>query len=399
MQLSEIEDIVKGLYSTGVEGEYWDFKLLPHLCEAKGKENKKKGDLLHDILCLANNQQNHDAFLVMGIRDNPLEIVGLEKYPDRWKQADYIQFLREKKWAGGAIPHIELHTIKYEGIAELDVLVIKKSNTVPFYITEQYNGVFSDQIYTRNEDRNTPKKESANIYEIERLFKIRLGLYPSPLSRVLAYVKSPASWVEMKSSYNGRGWYYLESPEFTIEYIEDEDESVRNPDFVNIQINARSSWQILRVRYHSTVLIEKYAHYIDEGRGMTVHPLISNLGIFDLSSFSEITNCYYYFVKDSVEYDLSIFLNSKQEHDFSAWQRQLEYIPILNTEREKTDLEVYIKNNRDEFVQEVLDNTTQVVIGHNSDLITEKDIRFVQQDMSVSLIAKKWLEKLRTGGL
>ncbi len=33
---------------------------------------------------MANNLSNHEAYLIMGISDNPVEIKGVEKYLGRW---------------------------------------------------------------------------------------------------------------------------------------------------------------------------------------------------------------------------------------------------------------------------------------------------------------------------
>lgn len=57
------------LIKTHKEDYYYDFK---------EKWHEHKADLLHDILCLANNTQNRSAFLIFGINDS-LEIVGLKK--------------------------------------------------------------------------------------------------------------------------------------------------------------------------------------------------------------------------------------------------------------------------------------------------------------------------------
>lgn len=100
----------------------------------KAEINKKKNDLLHDIICMANNLSNHEAYLIMGISDNPVEIIGVEKYLGRWTQENYLDFIHSKKWAGDYIPALELRTITNEVGAELDILVVHKSQRVPFIL-------------------------------------------------------------------------------------------------------------------------------------------------------------------------------------------------------------------------------------------------------------------------
>jgi hypothetical protein len=57
----EQEEILE-LINLGQEGGYWDFKK-----EWYKPDNKGKQDLLHDIICMANNLENRDAYLIIGV--------------------------------------------------------------------------------------------------------------------------------------------------------------------------------------------------------------------------------------------------------------------------------------------------------------------------------------------
>lgn len=48
---------------------------------------------MHDIICMANNLSNHEAYLIIGISDDPVEIKGIKKYSGRWKQENYLDFI------------------------------------------------------------------------------------------------------------------------------------------------------------------------------------------------------------------------------------------------------------------------------------------------------------------
>ena len=50
----EIDELI----SLGQEGGYWDFK-------KQWYENKTA--LLHDIICMANNLENRDAYIIIGV--------------------------------------------------------------------------------------------------------------------------------------------------------------------------------------------------------------------------------------------------------------------------------------------------------------------------------------------
>ncbi|EUJ27451.1 ATP-binding protein [Listeria floridensis FSL S10-1187] len=90
-------------------------------------EINKKNDLLHDIICIANNLSNRETYLIMGISDNPVKIIGVEKYLGRWNQENCLDFINSKKRAGDYIPALALRTITNGVGTELDILVVHKS--------------------------------------------------------------------------------------------------------------------------------------------------------------------------------------------------------------------------------------------------------------------------------
>nr|WP_250318307.1 RNA-binding domain-containing protein [Streptococcus lutetiensis] len=59
---SDLEDEISYLIELHQEGEYWDFK-------RQWYDSSKSADLLHDIICMANNLANHDAYIIIGLDD------------------------------------------------------------------------------------------------------------------------------------------------------------------------------------------------------------------------------------------------------------------------------------------------------------------------------------------
>lgn len=162
LEIDEINSLIVQKINLRHEDENWDFKREWH---------EKKADLLHDILCLSNNTSNLEAYLIIGVTDD-YEVVGTDA---KYSSNMLFDFLRTKKFAGGNIPDIELKRVYYKYFP-LDVVICKKSNKVPFYITEKYEGIFPNQIYTRVGDTNTPKTESASYKDIEKLWGIHFGV-------------------------------------------------------------------------------------------------------------------------------------------------------------------------------------------------------------------------------
>lgn len=81
------EEILK-LINKKQEGGYWDFKLKWHDNEV---------DLLHDILCMANNLENRDAYIIFGVKDKDFSIKGVDTNDKNRKNTnDIVLFLRFK---------------------------------------------------------------------------------------------------------------------------------------------------------------------------------------------------------------------------------------------------------------------------------------------------------------
>ena len=54
----DLVDIIRGLIVIEKEGGYWDFKRQWY---------ESNEDLLHDIICMANNLEGRDAYIIIGI--------------------------------------------------------------------------------------------------------------------------------------------------------------------------------------------------------------------------------------------------------------------------------------------------------------------------------------------
>ena len=140
------------------EDSFYDFKQIPH-------ENNE--DLLHDILCLSNNVENKDAYLVLGVTDD-YNVIGVDQ---DWKSNNIFDFMKSQQFAGDHIPELEIKDLFYKYL-RIVVIKCKSSKYVPFYLTKRYKGINDNQIYTRLGDTNTPKNQSANYCDVERLWRI-----------------------------------------------------------------------------------------------------------------------------------------------------------------------------------------------------------------------------------
>lgn len=181
--------IVTSLLASRKEGEYWDFKRDFH---------ENKASLLHDILCMANNLTDHDGMIIFGIQDKTFEVIGVDQDTNRRDLNYYINFLKDKEFAGGVRPKIEFHSVFISG-KSVDVLLVKNTDTTPYYLTKDYKDqgkvIRSNYIYTRVGESNTDINKSADIDAIEKLWAKRLNVTkrtPKFKIRLLGYTEDGA---------------------------------------------------------------------------------------------------------------------------------------------------------------------------------------------------------------
>lgn len=390
----EIEDIVREFFYQGTEGEYWDFKEKPYFYEGQSKEekNKKKNDLLHDIICMANNLSNRDAYIIMGIQDKPIKITGVKQFSNKWTQEKYQDFLQNLTWAGDMIPTVEFRTIN-DG--DLDVLIIKKSNKIPFYITKKYSKVRENQIYVRKGSKNTAIDSQAEIGDIEKLFEFRLGLTPFPKERVINYITDHNHWTEMKGNYETRSWYYEKFPEYTMELVDDpQNDELRAPVYALIHPNSRCTWEILRIKYHQTILLEFSSHYIDEYRGLSVQPKYNFLKFSNGFEDIKLNSTYYYYLHDSIEIKLMYLLKELLNQDGDAWRRHLSLIPVFYSDDERKAIEVYIEENRTDILVKIKKESEKVCLGYNYEG-DEQHSKWDKEEIAVTKVVKNILDEYR----
>lgn len=341
---------------------------------------------------MANNLSNRDAYIIMGIQDKPIKITGVKQFSNKWTQEKYQDFLQNLTWAGDMIPTVEFRTIN-DG--DLDVLIIKKSNKIPFYITKKYSKVRENQIYVRKGSKNTAIDSQAEIGDIEKLFEFRFGLTPFPKERVINYITDHNQWTEMKGNYETRSWYYEKFPEYTMELVDDpQNDELRAPVYALIHPNSRCTWEILRLKYHQTILLEFSSHYIDEYRGISVQPKYNFLKLFDRMDSIKFPSMYYYYLYNSVEIELMCLLKELMQQDGEAWRRHLSLIPVFYDDEERNAIEEYIEENRTDILVKIKKESEKVCLGYNYEG-DEQHSKWDKEEIAVTKVVKNILEEYR----
>lgn len=378
--MDELKREVIKLIRKGYEGSYWDFKQEYH---------SNKVDLLHDIICLANNLENRDAYIIFGVNDDG-NIVGLDNDEERKNQEHLISLLRDKQFEAGYRPIIELTTIKLN-TREIDVLTIKQSNRTPYYLTKSYNdgrkSVKAYHIYSRIQDTNTPKDKSADERVVEELWKRRFGLLPAPIDRLKFALKDKDNW----TGKDGVS-YYNPSPEFTVEYIQDE-HSYRNENkefYSYKQTNTSTSYENIQCKYHMTVLFECQRVILDSGRYSVA---TATWGFIPIDKYRRENIVYKYYLKDSLDHDLTNFLYNQENHEETiAKRRYMQLILLYESDVEKEQFENLIKSNINEVVKELNKRKKENLIFEN---LSEHEKKIENERVHTGKLLKELLEQFR----
>lgn len=165
-KLSPINEHIISLVREQQEGPFVDFKQTYNTGKAQ--------NLIHDILALVNKVESGDSYLIFGVADDG-SVVGCEGQIRLLSNNLYDTFSKVM-FAGNNQPELCVEEIYYQDKV-LDVLVIKESNAVPFYISEAPDSysVLVGRIYSRFGDTNTPKNKSADYETIKKLWEIHFN--------------------------------------------------------------------------------------------------------------------------------------------------------------------------------------------------------------------------------
>lgn len=273
----ELLEEIQRLIALETEGDYWDFKEMWH---------NNKASLLHDIICMANNQVGRDAYIIFGVSDSKsqdgVKVKGVQQ-AGRKDQQHLIDFLRDKKFAGGVRPPVYLQTLEILDEAgvykQVDVAIIQNSSKTPFFLVENFRDrdkeIRAGYIYTRIGDTNTAIDSIADLDKIEYLWRKRFGLDLSAVEKLLRLLDSPDDWIGDLNWGNFK--YHMYFPEFQIHItqIEDQAQFFDNSIMKNIadhQADKKYSVSNVVITYHSTVLYQEHVLYLDGGRHLIPFP-------------------------------------------------------------------------------------------------------------------------------
>lgn len=351
-------ETIKHLIELKTEGEYWDFKEMWH---------SNKADLLHDIICMANNQAGRDAYIIIGVSDSKspdgVKVKGVPE-DNRRDQQQLIGFLRGKKFAGGLRPSVKVKTIEIPDDTwvnqQIDVIVIPNSTETPFFLTERERDygreVRAGYIYTRIGDTNTPIDSMADLDKIEYLWRKRFGIDLSIMEKLSQLLDHPEDWLGDLN--NGNTKYHKIFPEFQIQVHDIEDQSQFSDNLImkNLaenQFDPSFSVSEAVISYHSTVLFRRKVLYLDGARLLIPFPQpeVVPPGRNRTRGTSLL---YIYFNTETILGKLFLCLSYSENHWYGERWNKLPGVAFLvfRNEADKTRFDKYVIENLRAIQQE-----------------------------------------------
>lgn len=309
------------------------------ICDFKQEWHEKIEDLIKDIICFANTVHDENCYIIFGVSDN-LKIVGMSK--KRRIQADIIDSLSNLVFAGDISPKISVETITLSGIV-LDVLVIDNVECTPIYLNNDYGKMKKGCIYTRVEDRNTPDNGNANINQIEKLWKKRLGLTKPPYEFIIDRLQNPEEWKE----YDG-DFYNIYKPEFRLHIRQIDCRTEKLPEFyAYTQSNPNVYYSYLDIIANNTILDTYQIVYLDGGRLILPVP---EAGYIYGNEMNQDNYMYRYYIVNDSKYRLLEFMyNSENLEQKIAYSNLMKVVLQFNSEKERKEFENYINGHLDQL--------------------------------------------------
>ncbi len=369
--MRDLPVIIEELIATKKEGDHWDFK---------EREHAKTGELIKDIICLANAPRHTgNRYIIYGVDDTGA-VQGLQGPPQR-TQADIVNTLSSAGFAGGVYPDIYRHETNLQG-QQVAVLVIKDRPEKPYYLQKRYNkhGVQlnAGTVYARVRDSNTPSDQVASSRDIEQMWRERFGLDRTPLTRVQNYLSDPGGWTETAEHV----WYHSQFPEFTISPTAEETRRVKTGEnWVRAAVNPLAFVRPLQICFHQTVLKEIDCVLYDEMRAITPAPRAQTLSYRrDLSFFS--------LCSETLEFAFLEFL-TKQRRD------QLLQNGLSGGRRPNVPVVLFYSRNENEAFVEELERDPVAVEDRHKHVGSENDAEVSEKDREIIAFSNAVIERLK----
>lgn len=374
MNKTELVELVQNFRSLGREGGYWDFKKEWH---------KNKAELLLDIICMANNMEDRDAYIILGIHDQTMEVVGVDRDPNRRTLNSLSQFVAGKNFAVYT-PEVDMQTIELEN-CKVDIIIIRNGNHTPYYLETDFSDegvvVHHGKVYVRLNDRKAGKDRVAPYSCIEHLWKKRFGINLSVMERLSLLLNETDKWIHDWG--NKKYAYHIDYPEFRMQY---EDEMcVGWCPAAAFYAHPGMHFSRLDILYHNTIIYETELWVFDEYR--LYLPKSTNCKIDHVNDF-----WYSYYDLSTIEGKLlTIFTNGT--NNISSREPNYHQILIFKNTSEKKEFDAYLAKHFDDVSDQEIHEEFKFQIDEDKAANGGGLIYSAFQVAKVAKIYTKWLSQ------
>ncbi len=339
---TNIRNTIIRLIDLKQEGPYWDFK-------RQWYSEKKKGDLLVDIIAMANNLSDHDGYIIIGVdEERDYEITSVENDENRKNTDSIVDFLRDKRFAGGIRPSVFVEPIELEQ-GTIDVIVVRNTTNTPYYLSEHFHNVREGNIYARIETSNTPVDRTADDKVVERLWRKRFRLGEEPLQSVKRFLENNKNWIDSPVAGNMLQ-YFKYHPEYTLEMEKDDRNGIEFYMLGTYVMELHPQWWMITLRYHQTILDQVLMLGLDGSRCIVAAPdheyvhYSHNKWLF--------INCY---VHDSITYKVHLhYCDLNDQCVWSAYDNFMRCIVEFENDDEKDQFVQYMEDHEREYDEYML---------------------------------------------
>lgn len=367
------------------EDDWWDFKREHH---------QDKAELVHDILCMANNRPRKDSYIIFGVDNETFSVVGVEADTYRRNQQGITDILRNITFVGSVRPRIEIQTITLDN-HEIDVLIIKDSLEVPYYLEKEYQDkdvknadgkkygkiVKPYHIYTRVVDNNTAIDKQADINDVEFLWRKRFGIELPIMERLHILLSETDKWIFDWG--NKKYCYHADYPEFQIIQVDDVEQGWYPA--AAFYAHPVMHFARLNITYHSTVIYETELWVFDQLRKYL--PKAENYSIEQHADF-----WYTYYTLDSIEGRLlQIFTHGNC--DISSREPNYNQLLIFENDADKQNFDAYLLNHFNDHSDDEVTTKYQHQIQEDNDTNLGKLIYSVFQVAKIAWLYEDWLQQ------
>ncbi|MCY7112073.1 ATP-binding protein [Streptococcus oralis] len=316
------------------EDEFHDFKQKWH---------HSKTELVRDILNFVNTSHHEDCYIIFGIDNITLDIIGVNNDDNRRNEEDLTDLLHKLFISTNNQIKISIQTETIDS-KEIDILIIHDTDKVPVFLTKDYKPkkdtvLPKGLIYARNGSINTPKDSSAPFELINKLFQKFNHTDLNIKEQYFHVLKDYKNWFFIENE-DGRFFIYNPNPDFYIKLTDDDANRFKTMPYSLNQYQTNVDWQLVQLRYRHLTIIDFMALYFDHGNCLVPSP--------DLESFEcgySDTIYYHCLYKNTLKYQLLKVLSSISGLEKYPLDRFKNNIVIYDDKIELEKTHNLIKNN------------------------------------------------------